>query len=109
MTDNIIDLLARKAQAAGVDPQFQTLIQQLNQRFSLNIESDDPRLNRLKELYPVLEETAKIHHQFGLDNEDLSAQDAFIQGTEFGKTQALLDFIVCLLEADGVIKKTQKN
>ena len=109
MNDNIIDLLAIKAKAAGVDPQFQTLIQQLNQRFNLHIESNDPRIERLKEIYPVLEQTAQTNHKFSLEETKLSSQEAFLKGIEFGKTQALLDFIVCLLEDDGVIEKTRKK
>jgi hypothetical protein len=105
MTDNIIDLLQVKARAAGVDPQFQTLIQQLNQRFSLHIESSDPRLQRFKSLHPVLEQTAQTNHKYSLEEYHISPQDAFLKGVEFGKTQALLDFIVCLLEADGIITK----
>jgi len=108
MTDNIIDLLARKAEAAGVDPQFQVLVQQLNQRFGLNIESSDPRLQRLKDLYPVLEQTAQVKHQYNLKDVNGSPEESFLQGIEFGKTQALLDFIVCLLEADGIVTKSQK-
>ena len=108
MTDKIIDLLHVKAKAAGVDPQFQTLIQQLNQRFGLHIESSDQRLGRLKDLYPVLESTAQLSHQYSLQDNQVSSENAFMQGIEFGKTQALLDFIVCLLEADGIIEKTSR-
>ena len=106
MTDNIIDLLHIKAKAAGVDPHFQTLIQQLNARFGLHIESNDQRLERLKDLYPVLETTAQTNHKYHLEEHNLTPEDAFLKGVEFGKTQALLDLIVCLLEADGIIEKT---
>ena len=109
MTDNIIDLLHIKAKAAGVDPHFQTLIQQLNQRFNLHIESSDMRLKRLKDLYPVLESTAQTNHKYHLEEHNLAPQDAFLKGVEFGKTQALLDFIVCLLEADGIIEKANSQ
>lgn len=109
MSDKIIDLLHVKAKAAGVDPQFQTLIQQLNQRFSLHIESTDPRLERLKNLYPVLEQTARTTHKYQLENSPATREEAFLQGVEFGKTQTLLDFIVCLLESDGIIEKTSNK
>ncbi len=105
MNDKIIDLLQVKAKAAGVDPQFQNLIEQLNHRFNLHIESSDPRLDRLKTLYPILENTAQMNHKIELTGNPKSMRDAFLQGIEFGKTQTLLDLIVCLLEADGVITK----
>jgi hypothetical protein len=102
-SDKVVSLADAKARAAGVSVELASVIEKLNQRFGINIDIADERLDRFKSLYPVLEEAAKQHHQFDNTSQNPAQQQAFRQGIDVGKAQMMIDIIVCLLEQDGVL------
>ena len=104
---NILSFLNAKAKAAGIEVGLVEVIEQINQRFNLNIDMNDARLERLKSLYSVLNEAAVQRHTFELEKASPEVQKVFEKGIEVGKAQLLMDLIVCILEQDGLIERKQ--
>ncbi|TCS43093.1 hypothetical protein [Reinekea marinisedimentorum] len=103
--NKVINLQEIKAKAAGVDPEVAEVIRQLNERFGINIDICDERLERFKHIYPALNEAAQQTHGYDLQSDDPSITAAFNRGVEVGKAQMMTDVIVCLLEQDGLIER----
>lgn len=107
MDDNkVIHLQDIKAKAAGVNPEVAEVIRQLNERFAINIDISDERLERFKNIYPALNEAAVQTHNYDLESDDPNVTASFNRGVEVGKAQMMTDVIVCLLEQDGLIERT---
>ncbi|MDX1342213.1 MAG: hypothetical protein R3309_10095 [Reinekea sp.] len=100
---NVIHWLDAKAKAVGVSPQLLSVIQQLNDRFGIQIDVADERLSRFKMLFPALDQAAAQHHDIDLKDADLATQRIFEQGVELGKAQMMTDVIICILEQDGLV------
>lgn len=103
--NKVINLQDIKAKAAGVNPEVAEVIRQLNERFGINIDICDERLDRFKNIYPALNEAASQAHGYDLQSDDPVVSEAFNRGVEVGKAQMMTDVIVCLLEQDGLIER----
>ncbi len=103
--DKIINFHNKRAEAAGIQPEIGTVIEQLNQRFGIRIAMDDPRLERFKSLYPILDAAAKQTHSIQLDVADDALRETFVKGVDVGRAQMMTDLIVCILEEDGLLER----
>ncbi|PTY38545.1 hypothetical protein BGP77_00010 [Saccharospirillum sp. MSK14-1] len=102
----IINLAEAKAKAAGVSTGLVDVIDQLNERFGIRIDITDERLARFNRLYAALDEAAMQHHEYQLEEHDSAMQSIFNQGVEVGRAQMMTDVIICVLEQDGLLKRS---
>ncbi len=106
MDDNkVVSLQKAKAKAAGVSLDLAEVIGQLNERFGINIDITDRRLDSFKHIFPALNEAATQTHSFIIEQDDKNMQRAFQKGVDIGKAQMMTDVIVCLLELEGLIER----
>lgn len=105
---NVISLTEAKAKAAGVSPELIEVIDQLNTRFDIRIDIHDERLERFKLLYSALNEAATQGHHFQVENENVEIQNAFLRGVDVGRAQMMTDVIICILEQDGLISRSEQ-
>ncbi|MFQ3281840.1 hypothetical protein [Reinekea sp.] len=103
--DKIIPFYEAKAKATGTDPDLAAVIEQINQRFGVNISLTDHRLAGFKALFPVLNEAATLTHDISVDTGNPAIEKAFLEGVSAGKAQMTIDVIICILEKDGLINR----
>lgn len=103
--NKVINLKQAKAKYAGIDPDLLDVIDQINNRFDIELDASDKRIKRLKEFYPILKRAVNQEHNFKLDNSRPDVQNAFAEGLKAGKAQLVTDIIIDLLEQDGLITK----
>jgi hypothetical protein len=103
--DKVIPFYQAKAKAAGADPELAAVIEQINQRFELNIDLSDSRLSTFKALFPALNEAAMQTHEVSVETGNPSIEKAFLEGVNAGKAQMMIDVIICILEKDGLLNR----